>query len=206
MSLPYASSNLDTEHIPFDAPDLAILICNTNVKHELSSSEYPVRRKQCQEALQLMGLQSYRDATLEHLQALGNANELLVRRARHVITEIERTQAAAEALKEQNFVKMGQLMTESHKSLSEDFDVSCYELDLLVEATVAIRGVLGSRMTGGGFGGCSVTLVERAALADVVKEMDVIYSRKTGGKYRARFYLAQPGDGARSIEVAEYLR
>uniref|UniRef100_A0A182TG08 GHMP kinase C-terminal domain-containing protein n=1 Tax=Anopheles melas TaxID=34690 RepID=A0A182TG08_9DIPT len=101
---------------------------------------------------------------------------------------------------------MGQLMTESHKSLSEDFDVSCYELDLLVEATVATRGVLGSRMTGGGFGGCTVTLVQRAALADVVKEMDTIYSRKTGGKYRARFYLAQPGNGARPIELGEYLR
>ncbi|XP_041763469.1 galactokinase-like isoform X1 [Anopheles merus] len=198
--------NLDTEPIPFDAPELAILICNSNVKHELSSSEYPVRRRQCQEALELMGLNSYRDATLEHLKALENANELLVRRARHVITEIERTKAAAEALKAKDFTKMGQLMTESHKSLSEDFDVSCYELDLLVEATVATRGVLGSRMTGGGFGGCTVTLVQRAALADVVKEMDTIYSRKTGGKYRARFYLAQPGNGARPIELGEYLR
>uniref|UniRef100_A0A182MRC2 Uncharacterized protein n=1 Tax=Anopheles culicifacies TaxID=139723 RepID=A0A182MRC2_9DIPT len=96
---------MDTEPIPFDAPELAILICNTNVKHELSSSEYPVRRKQCQEALELMGLESYRDATLEHLKALENANEVLVRRARHVITEIQRTKAAAAALKAKNFVQ-----------------------------------------------------------------------------------------------------
>uniref|UniRef100_A0A182N4U4 GHMP kinase C-terminal domain-containing protein n=1 Tax=Anopheles dirus TaxID=7168 RepID=A0A182N4U4_9DIPT len=199
-------SNLATEPIPFDAPGLAILICNSSVKHELSSSEYPVRRKQCQEALELMGLESYRDATLEHLKALENANEVLVRRARHVITEIQRTKEAAAALKAKDFVKMGTLMKESHKSLSEDFDVSCHELDLLVEATVSARGVLGSRMTGGGFGGCTVTLLERAALADVVKEMDTIYSRKTGGKFRARFYLAQPGVGARSLDLSEYRR
>lgn len=100
---------------------------------------------------------------------------------------------------------MGQLMTESHRSLSEDFDVSCHELDLLVEATLAARGVLGTRMTGGGFGGCTVTLLERSALADVVKEVDTIYSRKTGGKYRARFYLAEPSDGTRPIDLSQYL-
>ncbi|XP_053679497.1 galactokinase-like [Anopheles nili] len=198
--------NLATEPIPFEAPDLAVLICNSSVKHELSSSEYPVRRKQCQQALELMGLASYRDATLNHLKALENAGEVLIRRARHVITEIQRTEAAAEALKAKDFVKMGQLMTESHRSLSEDFDVSCHEVDMLVEGTLGARGVLGSRMTGGGFGGCTVTLVERAFLADVVKEMDTIYSRKTGGKYRARFYLAQAGTGARTLELAEYLR
>uniref|UniRef100_A0A182YS96 Uncharacterized protein n=1 Tax=Anopheles stephensi TaxID=30069 RepID=A0A182YS96_ANOST len=99
-------NNLETEPIPFDAPHLAILICNSNVKHELSSSEYPVRRKQCQEALELMELESYRDATLDHLKALEGANELLLRRARHVITEIERTKQAAEALKAKNFIKV----------------------------------------------------------------------------------------------------
>ncbi|XP_050087515.1 galactokinase-like isoform X2 [Anopheles aquasalis] len=197
--------SLETEPIPFAASGLAVLICNSSVKHELSSSEYPVRRKQCQDALALMGLASYRDATLDHLKALENANEVLVRRARHVITEIQRTTEAANALKANDFVKMGQLMTESHRSLSEDFDVSCHELDLLVEATLAARGVLGTRMTGGGFGGCTVTLLERSALADVVKEVDTIYSRKTGGKYRARFYLAEASDGTRPIDLSKYL-
>ncbi|ETN62971.1 galactokinase [Anopheles darlingi] len=197
--------SLETESIPFAATGLAVLICNSSVKHELSSSEYPVRRKQCQDALKLMGLTSYRDATLDHLKALENANEVLVRRARHVITEIQRTTEAANALKANDFVKMGQLMTESHRSLSEDFDVSCHEVDLLVEATLGARGVLGTRMTGGGFGGCTVTLLERSALADVVKEVDTIYSRKTGGKYRARFYLAEPSNGTRSIDLSKYL-
>ncbi|XP_052869513.1 galactokinase-like [Anopheles cruzii] len=197
--------SLDTVPIPVEAPELAVLICNSSVKHELSSSEYPVRRKQCQDALKLMGLGSYRDANLDHLKALENANEVLVRRARHVITEIQRTTDAAEALKANDFVRVGQLMTESHRSLSEDFEVSCHQLDLLVEATLAARGVLGSRMTDGGFGGCTVTLLERGALADVVKEVDTIYSRKTGGKFRARFYLAQPGDGARTLDVSQYL-
>lgn len=197
--------NLATEPIPFEAPDLAVLICNSSVKHELSSSEYPVRRKQCQEALELMGLDSYRDASLDHLKALQNASELLVRRARHVITEIQRTTEAAAALRANDFAKMGALMKESHRSLSEDFEVSCHEVDLLVEATLQAPGVIGSRITGGGFGGCTVTLVERQALADVVKHVDTIYSRKTGGKFRAKFYLAQPGNGARKLDLSEYL-
>lgn len=197
--------SLAIEPIPFEAPDLAVLICNSSVKHELSSSEYPVRRKQCQEALELMGLESYRDATLDHLKALQNANEVLVRRARHVITEIRRTTEAAAALRAKDFVKMGRLMTESHRSMSEDFDISCHELDLLVEATLDAPGVLGSRMTGGGFGGCTITLVDRATLADVVKQMDTIYSRKTGGKFRARFYLAQSGNGARLLDLSTFL-
>lgn len=196
--------NLATEPIPFRAPELAVLICNSSVKHELSSSEYPVRRKQCQDALELMGLESYRDATLDHLAALQSSGELLVRRARHVITEIRRTTEAAAALRANDFVKMGILMKESHKSLSEDFDVSCHEVDMLVEATLEAPGVLGSRMTGGGFGGCTVTLLDRDALADVVKHVDTLYSRKTGGKYRARFYLAQPGNGARLLDLSAY--
>uniref|UniRef100_A0AAG5CNN5 Galactokinase n=1 Tax=Anopheles atroparvus TaxID=41427 RepID=A0AAG5CNN5_ANOAO len=196
---------LATEPIPFQAPHLAVLICNSNVKHELSSSEYPVRRKQCQQALELMGLDSYRDATLDHLKALQNANEVLVRRARHVITEIQRTTEAAEALKANDFVKMGRLMKESHRSLSEDFEVSCHEVDMLVEATLEAPGVLGSRMTGGGFGGCTVTLLERAALADVVMHVDTLYSRKTGGKYRARFYHAQAGNGSHPLDLSPYL-
>lgn len=194
------------EQIPFETAGLAILICNSSVKHELSSSEYATRRKQCQEALRIMGLTTYRDATESHLKALENSDELLLRRARHVITEIRRTLDAAEALRDNDYEKMGKLMIESHKSLRDDFQVSCHELDILVEATLEAPGVLGTRMTGGGFGGCTVTLLQKDSIEDAVKEIDTIYSRKVGGKYRARFYLAEPSQGARLINLDHYWR
>ncbi|XP_055634467.1 galactokinase-like isoform X2 [Toxorhynchites rutilus septentrionalis] len=196
--------NLITQQIPFDAARLAVLICNSGVKHELSTTEYPARRKQCQQALELMGLKSYRDANERSLNALICADEVLLRRARHVITEIKRTAFAAEMLKANNFEQMGKLMTESHKSLRDDFEVSCHELDILVEAALGAPGVLGSRMTGGGFGGCTVTLLRKDSIEDAVKEIDTIYSRKVGGKYRARFFLAEPADGARIINLNNY--
>lgn len=92
-------------------------------------------------------------------------------------------------------------MNESHKSLRDDFNVSCHELDILVDGTLGAPGVLGTRMTGGGFGGCTVTLLQKSAVEDAVKEMDTIYSRKVGGKYRARFYLAEPAEGAKLINL-----
>lgn len=198
--------NLSTQQIPFEATGLAVLVCNSGVKHELSSSEYPVRRKQCQQSLQLMGLKSYRDATENDLDALTGADEVLLRRARHVITEIQRTTAAAEALKANDFEQMGKLMIESHKSLRDDFNVSCHELDILVEATLSAAGVLGTRMTGGGFGGCTVTLLRKDAIEAVVKHIDTIYSRKVGGKFRARFLLVEPAEGARIINLDQYWR
>lgn len=197
--------NLSVQQIPFENADLAVLICNSSVKHELSSSEYPLRRKQCQQALQLMGLKSYRDATEKSLDALkGAADEVLLKRARHVITEIRRTTAAADALRDNDFEQMGVLMAESHKSLRDDFEVSCHEVDILVEATLGAPGVLGTRMTGGGFGGCTVTLVRKESVEAAVKTIDTIYSRKVGGKYRARFFLAEPADGARVINLRSY--
>lgn len=190
--------SLATQQIPFLADDLAILICNSNVRHELSDSEYPTRRKQCAEALKLMNLTSYRDAKVENLSALKNSDELLIKRARHVITEIQRTYEAAEALKGHNFVQMGKLMTESHLSLRDDFQVSCKELDILVEAANNCSGVLGSRMTGGGFGGCTVTLVRKNAVANVIHAMQTEYA-----KYdcKASFYVCEPADGARLINL-----
>lgn len=197
--------NLSVAQIPFENADLAVLICNSSVKHELSSSEYPLRRKQCQQALQLMGMKSYRDATEKSLDALkGAADEVLLKRARHVITEIRRTTAAADALRAGDFEQMGRLMAESHKSLRDDFEVSCHEVDILVEATLGAPGVLGTRMTGGGFGGCTVTLVRKESVEAAVKTIDTIYSRKVGGKYRARFFLAEPADGARVINMRSY--
>ncbi|XP_059621240.1 galactokinase-like [Phlebotomus argentipes] len=187
--------NVSARQIPLISDELVFLICNSNVKHELSSSEYPTRRRQCTEALAAMGLSSYRDATVsEHLSAV--KDPILLKRARHVITEIQRTCEAAEALSRQDFPMMGRLMTESHKSLQRDFEVSCRELDLLVEAAVACEGVLGSRMTGGGFGGCTVTLARKSHVQKVIDHIAEVYCTSGG---TPTFYIATPSAGARLI-------
>ncbi|KAG5680497.1 hypothetical protein PVAND_010004 [Polypedilum vanderplanki] len=187
--------SLTAEHIPFNASDLVVLICNSNVKHNLSESEYPTRRNQCTEALKLMGLSSYREVNSLHLEELekSNADEVLKKRARHVIGEIERVKKATEALKKGNFEDFGRLMVESHKSLSSDFEVSCDELDKLVDIAMKCKGVLGSRMTGGGFGGCTVSLVKADEIDNVIKQIDAGYNGAT-------FYVCKASDGARDIE------
>ncbi|XP_075156497.1 galactokinase-like isoform X2 [Haematobia irritans] len=195
--------SLETFQIPFVAgeKDLVVLICNSDVRHELSDSEYPTRRKQCLEALKLMGLKSYRDAT-EALQN-GKCDEVLLKRARHVITEIKRTEEAAAALERHDFVRMGELMTKSHMSLRDDFQVSCIELDVLVDAAINCSGVLGSRMTGGGFGGCTVTLLQRSAFDDVITTMREDFIKKFNeavGK-NFEFYICTPSQGARKVHL-----
>ncbi|CAO1408953.1 unnamed protein product [Diamesa serratosioi] len=188
---------LTAQHIPFESTDLVIMICNSNVKHELSDSEYPTRRKQCSEALKIMGLKSYRQANLSNLNALKNADEVLLKRARHVITEVQRTIQAAEAMKSHDFIKVGKLMSESHKSLSSDFEVSCQELDQLTELAMRCDGVLGSRMTGGGFGGCTVTLLKATAIDNVINQINSEYNGAT-------FFMCKPDDGARAINIGNY--
>jgi len=206
---------LETFQIPFEIKDLVVLICNSNVRHELSDSEYPTRRNQCAKALELMGLKSYRDATIDHLSAFGNDGDyVLLKRARHVITEIKRTLEATEALKNHDFVKMGKLMTESHISLRDDFQVSCTELDILVDSAINCSGVLGSRMTGGGFGGCTVTLLRKECVTNVKEKMqkdfqekcknnnDInVHKKKDNCQYKVDFYVCEPSDGARILKI-----
>ncbi|KAL9697956.1 hypothetical protein quinque_001397 [Culex quinquefasciatus] len=99
---------------------------------------------------------------------------------------------------------MGKLMAASHNSLRDDFEVSCHEVDILVEATLGAPGVLGTLHDRGGFGGCTVTLVQKELVEDAVKTIDTIYSRKVGGKFKARFFLAEPAEGARVINLRAY--
>ncbi|CAH1110089.1 unnamed protein product [Psylliodes chrysocephalus] len=184
--------HLTSSHIPLNDDNVVVLITNSNVKHELTGSEYPTRRKQCEEAALILKKVSLRDANLEdikYLQSL-NANPEIVTRARHVITEIQRTTEAAEMLKQSNFVKFGKLMTESHISLRDDYQVSCPELDSLVDLATEVEGVLGSRMTGGGFGGCTVTLVYSKSAEKVIQNIKNKY------KGTPTFYLCKPSPGA----------
>jgi galactokinase len=172
------------EAIPFTDPNVTVLIVNSNVKHELTGSEYAERRGQCESAAKKLGVKSLRDATIEQLESSRDKlDSVEFRRARHAIGEIARTADAAAAMKAGDLEQVGRYMGESHASLRDDYEVSCRELDLLVERAQHIGragGVYGSRMTGGGFGGCTVSLVETDRVDAVAKAIAEAYHRETG--------------------------
>ncbi|CAH1116088.1 unnamed protein product [Phaedon cochleariae] len=184
--------SLTSTLIPLTDENIVVLITNSNVKHELTGSEYPTRKKQCQEAALIMKKVSLRAAGLEDIEYLKsiNTDEKILARARHVVTEISRTETAAEMLKQMNYRKFGELMTESHRSLQQDYEVSCPELDRLVQLALEVQGVLGSRMTGGGFGGCTVTLVYAHVAHKVIENIRSKY------KGNPTFYICKPSQGA----------
>ena len=191
-----------TELVPIDDPSVALLIVNTNVKHELSGGEYARRRSQCEAAAKILGVASLRDATAEMLErAKGQMSEVVYRRARHVIGEIERTVHAAEAIRNSNWPAAGNLMYASHDSLRDDYEVSCKELDDVVEIAESIGvkgGVFGCRMTGGGFGGCAVALVKTENVEDITTQIAADYKTKTG--IEAMIFVSRPAAGATVIK------
>lgn len=187
--------------VPLSDPNVVVLVTNSNVKHELTGSEYPTRRRQCQEAAKLLGVPSLRDATEAMLEAKKtDLDEETFRRVRHVVSEIKRTDEAATALENGDYQTFGRLMVESHESLRDDYEVSCKELDQLVEFAMQMKGegVFGSRMTGGGFGGCTVTLVEAKNVQKVIEYIDGKY-KAVGNK--ATFYVCPPSEGAKKISL-----
>ena len=191
----------EARDVPLDDPELAILIINSKVKHELTGGEYAERRQQCEAAAKALGVQALRDATLPQLEThRDQLDELSYRRARHVISENQRTLDCADALAKRNYETVGQLMFASHASLRDDFEVSTPELDLLVElAANQPRDLLpGSRMTGGGFGGCTVSLVKRDAAESIATQITEQYQAKTGVTPDA--FITVPSAGARMLE------
>ena len=192
----------ETRPVPLDDPDVAVLITNTNVAHELVGGEYAERRKQCEAAAQTLGVTALRDATLEQLKSAKNSlDERTYWRARHVITENERTLNAADAMAARDWGHLGDLMTESHASLRDDFEVSCRELDLLFDLALQQdqQAVYGARMTGGGFGGCTVTLLRADAADAVSADMTRRYEQQTGIAPTA--FITRPGAGAHVLEL-----
>uniref|UniRef100_A0A8D2PTS5 Galactokinase 1 n=1 Tax=Zosterops lateralis melanops TaxID=1220523 RepID=A0A8D2PTS5_ZOSLA len=188
--------SLETVLVPLTDPGLAVLITNSNVRHTLTGSEYPARRRHCEEAAAALGKASLRDVTLAQLEeARGRLGEEVFRRARHVIGEITRTAQAAQALQNRDYRTFGRLMVESHNSLRDDYEVSCPELDELVAAALEVEGVYGSRMTGGGFGGCTVTLLEAGAADRAQQHIQEKYSGT------ATFYLTKPSGGAKALPL-----
>ncbi|KPK63440.1 MAG: galactokinase, partial [Planctomycetes bacterium SM23_32] len=157
--------SLEHELLPLDTSAVRVVVCNTMVHHELGSSAYNERRAQCEEAARLLservgGVEQLRDVTAEVLEQHADAlDEVQLKRARHVVGENDRTVRAADALKAGDYQAFGRLMNQSHASLRDDYEVSCEELDLMVELAGRQPGVLGARMVGAGFGGCTVNLV-----------------------------------------------
>ena len=189
------------EQVPFMNEDISVLITNSGVKHSLADGEYALRRKQCEDAAAALKTDSLRDVTLEDLMKQKDAmDDRVFRRGHHVITEISRTRLAAEAMKSGQWERLGQLMYESHESLSTDFEVSCKELDLLVDLASKTEGVLGSRMTGGGFGGCTVTLVKTDQLESVMSAIAAGYQSETG--IEPAMFATNPSEGAHTVSMA----
>ncbi len=191
----------EPELVPFENPDLTVLIANTMVHHELSDGGYAARRKNTEDGLAVIGKPSWRDATLADVEAHWDAlGDPVNRRSRHVVGEIARTIAAAEALAKNDFEALGPLMAASHDSLRDDFEVSCVELDLMVEIARAIGrsgGVIGARMTGGGFGGSTVTLCESSKAREIAATLSNKYHEATG--ITPQIFASRPSLGAHLI-------
>ncbi|NIP95635.1 MAG: galactokinase, partial [Akkermansiaceae bacterium] len=188
----------EPELVPFHASDLSILIANTGVSHDLATSEYAARRRQTEEGLATLGKTSWRDVTIDELEAKKDEmGDLLYRRSRHVVSEIARTAKAAEELRKDEYAALGPLMAASHQSLRDDFEVSCKELDLMVEIANQIGfedGILGARMVGGGFGGSTVNLCRTDHIRQIAAELSDCYKEETG--IDPQLFASRPVGGA----------
>ena len=180
-----------------------LVVCNTMVKHELATTEYNQRRAQCEAGVKnlartLPHVSTLRDVTAERLEAQAkDLPDVIYRRCRHVVTENARVLEAAEALTRNDLPAFGRLMKESHWSLRDDYDVSCRELDLMVELASKVEGVYGARMTGGGFGGCTVNLVAHEHLDDFKQTVAQGYERET--ELTPEIFVCDPVDGASEV-------
>lgn len=183
---------------------VTVLIVNTRVRHKNAESGYAERRSECLEAARILGISALRDATLSTIKsARTRLGPVLYRRARHVITENERTLSTAAAIEESNWALVGKHMWASHKSLREDYEASSKELDMVVDIAKSIGssgGVIGCRMTGGGFGGCAVCLVETDSLAPVTRAIAEAYQLQNGEE--AELFATRPAAGARILDQA----
>jgi len=194
-----------TTPVAMTDPSVTVLIINTNIRHKLAESEYAKRRAQCEAAARALKVPALRDATHETLEAAqGQLDPVVFRRARHVISENERTLQTARAIQASDWAAAGRLMYASHASLRDDYEVSCPELDTVVEIAQAMGdegGVIGCRMTGGGFGGCAVSLVQTDAVQRITRSLDAAYEKKTGTQ--ASIFSSRPAAGARILSSGE---
>lgn len=196
---------LDYQKVPLVLNGIKILIANSNKRRGLADSKYNERRSECETALEEISrvkpVPNLSHVSLEDFKSLSRAisEETIRRRAHHVISENDRTLRAIKALHEGDIEFFGQLMNESHDSLRDDYEVTGKELDTLVEEARKIEGTIGSRMTGAGFGGCTVSLVKEDAIEEFIREVGKSYEERTG--LTPDFYIAEVGDGAKKVGI-----
>ena len=197
------TATLNYEYAPVELEDAKIIITNSKVKHSLVDSKYNERRQECADALAALqtelDINTLGDLDMDTFEKFKEVipDPVKVRRAKHAVAENQRTIEAVKALKEGNITRFGELMNQSHISLRDDYEVSCEEIDILVDLAWKVPGVTGSRITGGGFGGCTVSIVENSAVDEFIKAVGKGYQEKTGGE--AEFYTVEIGGGARRI-------
>ena len=193
------TADLSYEYAPLVLDGAKIVVTNSNVKHSLVNSEYNVRRSECEKALEelqtVVKINGLGDLTEEQFEANKTAikDEVRVKRAKHAVYENQRTIRAVEALKKNDLTLFGRLMNASHVSLRDDYQVSCDEIDVLVEEAWKVDGVIGSRITGGGFGGCTVSIVKDEAVENFKEKVGAAYQQRVGKQ--ADFYVVEIGDG-----------
>lgn len=182
---------------PISIPDdLVVMIINSNKQRGLVGSEYNTRRQQCEEAANLFGVKALRDVTFDDfLQQQHQLSPVVAKRAKHVISENERTLAAAKALTQNDLLQLSELMAQSHISMRDDFEITVKEIDTLVDIVKSVLGVQGGvRMTGGGFGGCVVAVMQQQCVQSVIDAVEAQYQKATG--LQADIYVCQPSSGA----------
>ncbi len=197
------TADLSYQYAPLVLDGAKIIVTNSNVKHSLVNSEYNVRRSECEKALEelqtVVKIAGLGDLSEEEFEANKSAikDEVRVRRAKHAVYENQRTIRAVEALKSNDLKLFGELMNASHVSLRDDYQVSCEEIDVLVEEAWKVNGVIGSRITGGGFGGCTVSIVKDEAVEQFKEKVGAAYKERVGKT--ADFYVVEIGDGPRKL-------
>ena len=197
-------NTLNFEYVPVKLKNMSIVIANTNKKRGLADSKYNERRSSCEEAVKVLNkngvnIKYLGELTVAEFEKVKHyiTDEEQLKRATHAVTENERAKVAVEFLKKDDIAEFGRLMNKSHISLRDDYEVTGLELDSLVEAAWEEKGTVGSRMTGAGFGGCTVSIVENDYVDSFIKNVGKKYKEKTG--LEASFYIANIGDGAGKI-------
>jgi galactokinase len=196
--------SLEYEFVPLKLEGYKILLLNTNVKHSLASSEYNTRRQQCEEGVAMIRkhypeVKSLRDATLEMVNQHVKGNEVIYRRCKYVIEENTRLLEGCEDLKKGDIGALGAKMYRSHEGLSKEYEVSCPELDFLVDSVRNKPDVLGARMMGGGFGGCTINLVKETAIDGLISELSARYNKEMNKELTP--YIAQIEDGSSVVTI-----
>lgn len=195
--------DLSYQYFPFDAPDLRLVLCDTTVKHALVDSEYNTRREECEEGVKILqqfdpSVKTLRDVSLNILKShINDLKPIVYQRCEYVVEEIERVEKACVALQKNDFETLGKLMFETHDGLNEKYNVSCIELNFLAEMARTTDGVLGARMMGGGFGGCTLNLVKADRVEAFIEEVGSAYERVFHKKML--HYIVKPSNGTEEM-------